>query len=164
MDVNVLKYKYKIHFKPHYIHDQSFEDVILLSRDGKVFNLNVCIFASLSKLCRELAESVSKGSIRVQTELSYLELYKVVTFAKTGCLRGYQSRDELDPHTLDNFKDFGIDLFHMRFIERFVEHKKTNDLWTTSGLKIGGVVYNEMKGAMSDPDEAFIMKLNENLF
>ena len=34
----------------------------------------------------------------------------------------------------------------------------------SSGLKIGGVVYNEMKGAMSDPEEAFIYKINENLF
>ena len=124
MDVNVLKYKYKIHFKPHYIHNQLFEDVVLLSRDGKEFNLNVCIFASLSKLCRQLAEGVSRGSIRVHTELSYLELYKVVTFAKTGCLRGYQSREELEPRTLANFKDFGVNLFHLRFTGKFVEHKK----------------------------------------
>ena len=34
----------------------------------------------------------------------------------------------------------------------------------SSGLKIGGVVYNEMKGAMSDPDDAFIHKVNEHLF
>ena len=62
MNVNVLKYKYKIHFKPHYIHDQLFEDVVLLSRDGKEFNLNVCIFASLSKLCRQLAEGCQKAA------------------------------------------------------------------------------------------------------
>ena len=143
MDVNVLKYKYKIHFKPHYIHDQLFEDVVLLSRDGKEFNLNVCIFASLSKLCRQLAEGVSKGNIRVHTELSYLELYKVVTFAKTGCLRGYQSREELEPRTLANFKDFGVDLFHLRFTEKFVEHKKTNDL-CTSDIEGGGQLEEEL--------------------
>lgn len=27
-----------------------------------------------------------------------------------------------------------------------------------------GVVYNEMKGAMSSPDDAFLHKINENLF
>lgn len=33
-----------------------------------------------------------------------------------------------------------------------------------SGLKFHGVVYNEMKGAMSDPDGAFVHKVNEGLF
>jgi Zn-dependent M16 (insulinase) family peptidase len=33
-----------------------------------------------------------------------------------------------------------------------------------SGLKIGGVVYNEMKGAMSSPSRSFMQKVNENLF
>ena len=34
----------------------------------------------------------------------------------------------------------------------------------SSGLKFQGVVYNEMKGAMSDPDDAFAHKVNECLF
>ena len=34
----------------------------------------------------------------------------------------------------------------------------------SSGLKFGGVVYNEMKGAMSDPNSAFMHKISENLF
>ena len=33
-----------------------------------------------------------------------------------------------------------------------------------SGLKIGGVVYNEMKGAMSSPARSFMQKVNENLY
>ena len=33
-----------------------------------------------------------------------------------------------------------------------------------SGLTYKGVVYNEMKGAMSSPDDAFMHRLNENLF
>ena len=33
-----------------------------------------------------------------------------------------------------------------------------------SGLKFMGVVYNEMKGAMSNPDDAFMHKVNESLF
>ena len=33
-----------------------------------------------------------------------------------------------------------------------------------SGLTFKGVVYNEMKGAMSSPDSAFMHKINENLF
>ena len=33
-----------------------------------------------------------------------------------------------------------------------------------SGLTYKGVVYNEMKGAMSNPDDAFMHRLNENLF
>lgn len=33
-----------------------------------------------------------------------------------------------------------------------------------SALQYKGVVYNEMKGAMSDPESAFVHKLNENLF
>jgi len=35
---------------------------------------------------------------------------------------------------------------------------------SASGLSYKGVVYNEMKGAMSNPDDAFMHKLNENLF
>ena len=35
---------------------------------------------------------------------------------------------------------------------------------SNSGLSYKGVVYNEMKGAMSNPDDAFMHKLNENLF
>jgi hypothetical protein len=34
----------------------------------------------------------------------------------------------------------------------------------TSKLMYKGVVYNEMKGAMSNPDDAFLHKINENLF
>ena len=33
-----------------------------------------------------------------------------------------------------------------------------------SGLMYKGVVYNEMKGAMSNPDDAFMHRINENLF
>ncbi len=31
-------------------------------------------------------------------------------------------------------------------------------------LEYKGVVYNEMKGAMSNPEDAFIHKIHENLF
>lgn len=43
-----------------------------------------------------------------------------------------------------------------------MEFKEWNDKATDIEYK--GVVYNEMKGAMSNPDDAFIHKLNENLF
>lgn len=43
-----------------------------------------------------------------------------------------------------------------------LEFKIPND--PTSGLMYKGVVYNEMKGAMSNPDDAFLHKINENLF
>lgn len=43
-----------------------------------------------------------------------------------------------------------------------LEYKQPDD--PTSGLEYKGVVYNEMKGAMSDPEDAFMHKLNENLF
>jgi Zn-dependent M16 (insulinase) family peptidase len=33
-----------------------------------------------------------------------------------------------------------------------------------SGLEFKGIVYDEMKGALSDPDSAFVHRLNENLF
>ena len=33
-----------------------------------------------------------------------------------------------------------------------------------SGLEFKGVVYNEMLGAMSDPNRAFMVAMNENLF
>mmetsp|Transcript_30089 Transcript_30089/g.39933 ORF Transcript_30089/g.39933 Transcript_30089/m.39933 type:complete len:268 (+) Transcript_30089:47-850(+) len=35
---------------------------------------------------------------------------------------------------------------------------------SSSGLTYKGVVYNEMKGAMSNPDDAFMHRLSENLF
>jgi Zn-dependent M16 (insulinase) family peptidase len=43
-----------------------------------------------------------------------------------------------------------------------LEFKKADD--PKSGLEFKGVVFNEMKGAMSDPDSAFVHRLNENLF
>ena len=43
-----------------------------------------------------------------------------------------------------------------------LEFKEWND--PNTPLEYKGVVYNEMKGAMSNPDDAFIHKLNENLF
>lgn len=43
-----------------------------------------------------------------------------------------------------------------------LEFKDSED--PNSGLMIKGVVYNEMKGAMSNPDDAFVHRLNENLF
>jgi len=43
-----------------------------------------------------------------------------------------------------------------------LEFKEPED--PKSGLVYKGVVYNEMKGAMSDPESAFMHKLNENLF
>ena len=43
-----------------------------------------------------------------------------------------------------------------------MEFKTSDD--PTSGLMYKGVVYNEMKGAMSNPDDAFMHRLNENLF
>ena len=43
-----------------------------------------------------------------------------------------------------------------------LEFKTPDD--PTSGLMYKGVVYNEMKGAMSNPDDAFMHRLNENLF
>ena len=43
-----------------------------------------------------------------------------------------------------------------------LEFKEWNDPQTP--LEFKGVVYNEMKGAMSDPEEAFVQHINENLF
>jgi presequence protease len=43
-----------------------------------------------------------------------------------------------------------------------LEFKEWND--TSSELEYKGVVYNEMKGAMSNPEDAFVHKINENLF
>ena len=43
-----------------------------------------------------------------------------------------------------------------------LEFKDPED--SSSGLTYKGVVYNEMKGAMSSPDDAFMHRLNENLF
>lgn len=43
-----------------------------------------------------------------------------------------------------------------------LEFKEWND--QESPLEFKGVVYNEMKGAMSNPEDAFIQYINENLF
>lgn len=43
-----------------------------------------------------------------------------------------------------------------------LEFKDWND--PKSELEIKGVVYNEMKGAMSNPDDQFVHKINEHLF
>ena len=43
-----------------------------------------------------------------------------------------------------------------------LEFQEWND--PNTPLEIKGVVYNEMKGAMSSPEEAFIQHINENLF
>ena len=43
-----------------------------------------------------------------------------------------------------------------------LEFKEWND--PTTDLEYKGVVYNEMKGAMSNPEDAFVHKINENLF
>jgi Zn-dependent M16 (insulinase) family peptidase len=43
-----------------------------------------------------------------------------------------------------------------------LEFKEWND--TNSELEYKGVVYNEMKGAMSNPEDAFMHKIHENLF
>jgi len=43
-----------------------------------------------------------------------------------------------------------------------LEFKQWND--PTSALEVKGVVFNEMKGAMSNPEDAFIQNINENLF
>lgn len=43
-----------------------------------------------------------------------------------------------------------------------LEFKEWND--PTTELEQKGVVYNEMKGAMSNPEDAFVHKINENLF
>lgn len=43
-----------------------------------------------------------------------------------------------------------------------LEFKDWND--PKSPLEVKGVVYNEMKGAMSDPQESFVQHINENLF
>jgi len=43
-----------------------------------------------------------------------------------------------------------------------LEFKETED--PSSGLEYKGVVYNEMKGAMSNPGDAFLHRMSENLF
>lgn len=43
-----------------------------------------------------------------------------------------------------------------------LEFKEWND--PTTDLEYKGVVYNEMKGAMSSPEDAFVHKINEHLF
>ena len=43
-----------------------------------------------------------------------------------------------------------------------LEFEVAND--PSSKLQYKGVVYNEMKGAMSNPDDSFLHKINENLF
>ena len=43
-----------------------------------------------------------------------------------------------------------------------LEFKEWND--PSTELEYKGVVYNEMKGAMSNPEDAFVHKINENLF
>ena len=43
-----------------------------------------------------------------------------------------------------------------------LEFKDWND--TKSPLELKGVVYNEMKGAMSNPEDAFLHNINHNLF
>jgi presequence protease len=43
-----------------------------------------------------------------------------------------------------------------------LEFKEWND--PATDLEYKGVVYNEMKGAMSNPEDAFVHKINENLF
>lgn len=43
-----------------------------------------------------------------------------------------------------------------------LEFKEAED--PSSGLEYKGVVYNEMKGAMSNPGDAFLHRMSENLF
>ncbi len=55
-----------------------------------------------------------------------------------------------------------LNYFDFRQEGHRLEFKKADD--PSSGLEYKGVVYNEMKGAMSSPDSAFLHKINENLF
>jgi len=43
-----------------------------------------------------------------------------------------------------------------------LEFKEWND--PNSELEMKGVVYNEMKGAMSNPEDAFLHNISQNLF
>ena len=43
-----------------------------------------------------------------------------------------------------------------------LEFQNWND--PESPIEIKGIVYNEMKGAMNDPEEAFLQNINQNLF
>lgn len=80
------------------------------------------------------------------------------------------------PFSTQNVKDFNNLLsvyLEMSFFPRLdyldfrqeghrIEFKEWNDPKTD--LEYKGVVYNEMKGAMSNPEDAFVHKINENLF
>ena len=80
------------------------------------------------------------------------------------------------PFSSQNAKDFNNLLsvyLEMSFFPRLnyqdfrqeghrLEFKEWND--PTTELEQKGVVYNEMKGAMSSPEDAFVHKINEHLF
>lgn len=80
------------------------------------------------------------------------------------------------PFSTQNVKDFRNLLsvyLEMAFFPRLdpldfrqeghrLEFKEWND--ATTDLEYKGVVYNEMKGAMSNPEDAFVHKINEHLF
>jgi presequence protease len=55
-----------------------------------------------------------------------------------------------------------LDLMDFRQEGHRLEFKEWND--PSSEIELKGVVYNEMKGAMSNPEDAFVHKINENLF
>jgi Zn-dependent M16 (insulinase) family peptidase len=55
-----------------------------------------------------------------------------------------------------------LNYFDFRQEGHRLEFKEWNDV--ESDLEYKGIVFNEMKGAMSSPDDTFIHKLNENLF
>jgi len=134
----VLKYKYKLNFKPHFIEPEAqkgYEDVTLLALDGNnKYTLNVCVFASLSRMCREMVDEavMAESELRIHTELSHLELYKIINFAKTGKLYGYQTKDEVvqDQNMISIFKDFGVDLSRLEFTDKSVRIK-----WATKWVE-----------------------------
>mmetsp|Transcript_59675 Transcript_59675/g.82009 ORF Transcript_59675/g.82009 Transcript_59675/m.82009 type:complete len:160 (+) Transcript_59675:570-1049(+) len=55
-----------------------------------------------------------------------------------------------------------LDYYDFRQEGHRVEFKDTENL--DAGLEYKGVVYNEMKGVVGDPQSAFMYKLNEHLF
>jgi len=110
-------------FQPHFTRPDAavgYEDVRLMSAEGTVFEVNSSTLASHSQTCLQMLRGSQKGILlessmvqekyHITTELSAIDLEKIVIFVKTGVLAGYRRVAELDRDTLDNFASFGIDL------------------------------------------------------
>jgi len=107
-----------------YIEDADpFQDVRLVSVEGRCLYVNTCILASLSPLCRQMVQQVYEDpffageDFRMATEFPFEMLKKLVHFAKYGSIvlpedSGVAPKDVIlqDKELLDCFWSFGVRL------------------------------------------------------